>query len=59
MALEHEALTERTIGAAIEVHRCLERGFLLNFAKATLEPRRVVGFLWRCLFLFRCLIARR
>ena len=28
MALEHEALTERIIGAAIEVHRLLEPGFL-------------------------------
>ena len=28
MALEHEALTERLIGAAIEVHRCLGPGFL-------------------------------
>ena len=28
MALEHEALTERTIGAAIEVHRRLGPGFL-------------------------------
>ena len=28
MALEHEALTERIIGAAIEVHRRLGRGFL-------------------------------
>jgi hypothetical protein len=28
MALEHEALTERIIGAAIEVHRRLGPGFL-------------------------------
>src|SRR4029077_1216381 len=28
VALEHEALTERIIGAAIEVHRCLGPGFL-------------------------------
>ena len=27
MALEHEALTERIIGAAIEVHRRLGSGF--------------------------------
>jgi hypothetical protein len=31
MALEHEALTERIIGAAI------------NFAKTTLEPKRVIA----------------
>ena len=28
MALEHEALTEQIIGAAIEVHRHLGPGFL-------------------------------
>ena len=28
MALEHEELTEKIIGAAIEVHRCLGPGFL-------------------------------
>ena len=28
MALEHEALTERIIGAAIEVHRRLGPGFI-------------------------------
>ncbi len=39
--LDHEALTERIIGAAIEVHRCLGPGFPLNFAKPTLEPKRV------------------
>ena len=50
MALEHEALTERIIGAAIEVHRRLGPGFLesvyekaLIFAKTTLEPKRVIS----------------
>ncbi len=43
MALEHEALTEPIIGAAIEVHRCLGPGFPLNFAKTTLEPKRVIA----------------
>ncbi len=43
MALEHQALTEPIIGAAIEVHRCLGPGFLLNFAKTTLEPKRVIA----------------
>ena len=76
VALEHEALTERIIGAAIEVHRRLGPGFLesvyekalinledihfavvrsqlkavgrqhgllLNFAKTTLEPKRVIA----------------
>jgi hypothetical protein len=72
MALEHEALTERIIGAAIEVHRRLGPGFLesvyekaliifaivrshlkavgrqhgllLNVAKTTLEPKRIIAF---------------
>ena len=55
MALEHEGLTERIIGAAIEVHRRLGPGFLesvyenrqhgllLNFAKTTLEPKRFIA----------------
>ena len=45
MALEHEALTERIIGAAIEVQRRLGPGFLesVNFAKTTLEPKRVIA----------------
>jgi len=53
MALEQEALTERIIGAAIEVHRRLGPGFLesvyekalllLNFANTTLEPKRVIA----------------
>ena len=56
MALEHQALTERIIGAAIEVQRRLGPGFLesvyevdrqhgllLNFAKTTLEPKRVIA----------------
>jgi len=33
MALEHEALTERIIGAAIEVHRRLGPGYLESFTK--------------------------
>jgi len=40
MALEHEVLTERIIGAAIEVQRRHRPGFL---AKATLEPKRVIA----------------
>jgi GxxExxY protein len=42
MALEHEALTERIIGAAIEVHRCLGPGYLESvYEKALiLELRR-------------------
>jgi hypothetical protein len=49
MALEHEALTERIIGAAIEVTGGSGRvfsnqyGLLLNFAKTTLEPKRVIA----------------
>ncbi len=43
MALEHEALTERIVGAAIEVRRCLGPGFLLNFAQTTLESKRVIA----------------
>ena len=67
MPLEHEALSEQIIGAAIEVHRRLGPGFLesvyekaliielkkrglavqdqmeLNFAKTTLEPKRVIA----------------
>ena len=74
MALEHETLTERIIGAAIEAHRRLGPGFLesdyeqaliidvrfvvvrsqlkavgrqhgllLNFAKTTREPKRVIA----------------
>ena len=33
MALEHEALTERIIGAAIEVHRRPGRAFSNRFTK--------------------------
>ena len=57
MALEHEALTERIIGAAIknldDIHFAVVRsqlkavgkqhGLLLNFAKTTLEPKRVIA----------------
>ena len=57
LALEHEALTERIIGAAIEVHlgssgrvfsnqftrRPSSSSLLLNFAKTTLEPKRVIA----------------
>ena len=59
MILEHEALTERIIGSAIGVHRRPGPGFLdsvyekaliidlklvLNFAKTTLEAKRVIAF---------------
>ena len=42
MALEHEALTERIIGAAIEVHRRLGPGFLESvYEKALIiEPKK-------------------
>jgi len=36
MALEHEALTERIIGAAIEVHRRLGPGYLESFYEKAL-----------------------
>jgi GxxExxY protein len=36
MALEHEALTERMIGAAIEVHRRLGPGFLESASEKAL-----------------------
>ena len=47
MALEHEALTERIIGAAIEVHRRLGPGFLESvYEKALIiELKKRV---WRC-----------
>ena len=41
MALEHEALTERIIGAAIEVHRRLGPGFLESvYEKALIIDRQ-------------------
>lgn len=44
MALEHEALTERIIGAAIEVHRRLGPGFLESvYEKALLIELRKRG----------------
>ncbi len=43
MALEHQALTERIIGEAIEVRRRVGPGFPLNFAKITPEPKRVIA----------------
>ena len=45
MALEHEGLTERIIGAAIEVHRRLELGFLESvYEKALVIELRKRGF---------------
>jgi hypothetical protein len=38
LALEHEALTERIIGAAIEVHRRLGPGFLESVYEKALAP---------------------
>jgi len=44
MALEHEALTERIIGAAIEVHRRLGPGFLESvYEKALIIELRKRG----------------
>ena len=47
MALEHEALTERIIHFAVvrSQLRAVDRqhGLLLNFAKTTLEPKRVIA----------------
>jgi GxxExxY protein len=44
LALEHEALTERIIGAAIEVHRRLGSGFLESiYEKALIIELRKRG----------------
>ena len=50
MPLDHEALTERIIGAAIEVHRRLVAGFLESVYEKALDHR---GF--SSLFLPSCL----
>ena len=41
MALEHEALTERIIGVAIEVHRRLGPGFLESVTEKALIIERI------------------
>lgn len=51
MSLEHEELTGKIIGAAIEVRSYLralgrEHGLILNFSKSTLEVKRVIASPW-------------
>jgi len=41
-ALKHARLTEKIIGAAIEVHRHRKQGLLLKFAAPILGNKRVI-----------------
>jgi len=55
MALEHEALTERIMGAAIEVHRRLGPGFLESAELRQDNARTQASHCSLTLFLLSCI----